>query len=279
MSVHKALHVLKFGSSVLTCASDIPNAVAEIESFCSKGKNVFVIVSALGDTTDDLIATSNSYNSAFNQFLNEKAFASVLATGENTTAALLNLALIQANIKSKALTNEYLLTSGGILESEPNSLNQIQIKNCFKECSVVIAPGFLGVNKTGDCTSLGRGGSDLSAVYSAWALNADSCSLIKDVNGVYNKDPNKFSSQAKLFSKLTFDDANKISGKLIQKRALNFAQKNNYQFNVRSLACKIGTEVGANKTSYANKSNITHNLANNIISNDELTASKIANYA
>jgi homoserine dehydrogenase len=175
--VHDEIVVLKFGSSVLSTASDIPNAVHEIYRWYRQGVRVVVVVSAVGNTTSTLIEEARSLAPD----PDPHCLAALLATGERTSAALLGIALDRSGIPSRVLdpTEITLTVEGGALDSEPVGADRARCQALLEEWPVLVLPGFFGV-KEGRTHLLGRGGSDLSAVFLASVFGASMCRLVKD---------------------------------------------------------------------------------------------------
>ncbi|HKT23750.1 MAG TPA: hypothetical protein VJR04_04065, partial [Terriglobales bacterium] len=180
------LIVLKFGSSVLRSEADLPRAVHEIYRWLRDGYSVVAVVSAFGKTTDQLLASAREYSDQ----PPEGALALLLSTGEKRAAALLALALDRAGVPASAFDPSRLglRTSGRVLNAEPVRLNVGAIRKALDNSRVAVVPGFIGQMQDGRTSLLGRGGSDLSALFLAVHLRGG-CRLLKDVDGVYDHDP------------------------------------------------------------------------------------------
>jgi len=233
------LIVLKFGSSVLRSEADLPRAVHEIYRWLRDGFSVVAVVSAFGKTTDELLASARAYC----EHPPEGALALLLSTGEKRASALLSLALDRAGIPSTAFDPARLglRTSGRVLNAEPVRLNTGTIRKALEHARVAVVPGFIGQMQDGRISLLGRGGSDLTALFLATQLNGR-CRLLKDVNGVYEHDPRV--SAARCYASLTWEDALKIGGRIIQPKALRFAREHNQKFEVAKLGALRGTSIG-----------------------------------
>src|SRR5215218_131446 len=179
------IKVLKFGSSVLRAEEDLPLAVHEIYREWRRGAQVLAVVSAFGDTTDGLLARAESLCPG----PEPAALAALLATGEANAAALLGLALARAGIPARVLdpAQAGLRTRGGRLDAELVSADVGRLGEELRR-GVVVLPGFVGRDADGGTTLLGRGGSDLTALFLAERLEGR-CVLVKDVDGLYTADP------------------------------------------------------------------------------------------
>jgi homoserine dehydrogenase len=237
--------VLKFGSSVLRSEADLPRAVHEIYRWLRDGYSVVAVVSAFGKTTDQLLASAREYS----EQPPEGALALLLSTGEKRAAALLALALDRAGIPASAFDPSRLglRTSGRVLNAEPVRLNVGAIRKALDNSRVAVVPGFIGQMQDGRTSLLGRGGSDLSALFLAVHLRGR-CRLLKDVDGVYDRDPHV--SAARCYASLTWEDALAIGGRIIQQKALRFAREHSQSFEVAELGAEQATIIGAESTSY-----------------------------
>lgn len=237
--------VLKFGSSVLRSEADLPRAVHEIYRWLRDGYSVVAVVSAFGKTTDQLLASAREYS----EQPPEGALALLLSTGEKRAAALLALALDRAGIPASAFDPSRLglRTSGRVLNAEPVRLNVGAIRKALDDSRVAVVPGFIGQMQDGRTSLLGRGGSDLSALFLSVQLRGR-CRLLKNVDGVYDHDPHVTAAQC--YASLTWEDALAISGRIIQQKALRFAREHNQSFEVAALGAEQTTIVGAESTTF-----------------------------
>jgi homoserine dehydrogenase len=219
--------VLKFGSSVLRTRADLPNAVHEIYRWFRLGHSVVAVVSAIGEGTDALLREARELATEPEPY----ATAELLATGERASAALLGIALDRAGIPARVLNpREIGLTAvGSPLDSELVSVNTDRVRELLVDHPVLVVPGFFGTDSEGRTHALGRGGSDLTAVYLSKALQADSCRLIKDVDGVYEGDPAAVSTESsaaagrvRRYVSLDYATALEVATQLIQPKAVDF---------------------------------------------------------
>jgi homoserine dehydrogenase len=233
--------VLKFGSSVLCSESDLPAAVHEIYRWWRRGNQVVAIVSAFGNTTDEL--TKRAHEACDEP--DDALVAGLLATGETASSALLGLALNRAGINATVFDAERagLATVGPTLDADLVSVNSANILASLRY-GVVVLPGFVGRSQTGQTTLLGRGGSDLTALFLAQRLGG-LCRLVKDVDGLYTSDPNANAATAvSRFSEVSYATARRVGGSIVQAKAVEFSEKHRQRFFVSSIGSDRATEVG-----------------------------------
>jgi len=233
--------VLKFGGSVLTREQDLADATHEIYRWVREGWRVIAVVSALGKTTDRLLAQGHLYGVA----PDPASLAALVATGELTSAALLGLALGKAGIPAEVLDAARLAlqTQGPVLDSEPVDVDIAEIRRTLDRVPAIVVPGFLGRDVNGRTTLLGRGGSDFTALFLAQRLNAR-CRLVKDVKGLYERDPAKPGPIASRFRALSWDDALKLDGRIVQHKGVRFARDHGLEFEVGAINGADVTTVG-----------------------------------
>ena len=231
--------VLKFGSSVLRSEDDLPIVVHEVYRWWRDGAQVIAVVSAFGDTTNALMRRAEKVCAR----PCKSVLPSLLATGEATAAALLALALKKAGITARLLDEVQvrLRTVSGSTDAVPVS---VDVARLVRESAraVVVLPGFVGRNESGDRTVLGRGGSDLTALFLAHRLQAR-CVLIKDVDGLYTDDPAS-SARPSRFTHASHATAIQIGGRVVQTKAARFAAAHDLHFNITAIGAQNETEVG-----------------------------------
>lgn len=227
------LTVLKFGSSVLRNDSDIPRAVHEIYRWVREGHRVIAVVSAMRNATDQLLTRAEMLGSA----TGDQAVAALLATGEATSTALLSLALARAGVPAVALDEVRLglRTRGPILDAEPCALDVRSLLCVLEKTPVVVVPGFVGRQADGAVSLLGRGGSDLSAVFIAKEMQAERCRLIKDVDGIFECDPARGDATPRRYRTMTWAEALHVGGGAVQRKALEFAEQHGWSLEVGAL--------------------------------------------
>ena len=247
----QSIRVLKFGSSVLSNRRDLSRVLHEIYRELRDGQRVVAIVSALGRSTNRLIATA--------QRIDRRPAAAPLAllvsTGEAQSAALLALALERAGIPCDVLDPAQLglVTQGALLDATPVGLDTHVVRDALREKMVVVIPGFVGRDESGRTSLLGRGGSDLSALFLAQRLEA-SCRLVKNVAGIFDSDPAQSAARARRYARLSWDDALAIGGSIVQEKALRFAREHHLEFEVGALDSADSTIVGRGPSRFATAS-------------------------
>ena len=219
-----ALIVQKFGGSSVKDRDRIFNVARIVANTHNAGNDVVVVVSAQGDTTDDLIAKAGEIT--HNPSAREMDM--LLATGEQISISLLAISLTgwQAGFRTDRAYTKARITR---LETE-------RISSELERNRVVVVAGFQGLNKLDDITTLGRGGSDTSAVAIAAALHADRCQIYTDVEGVYTADPRKVSNTRKL-EEITFDEMLELASlgaQVLNNRSVELAKKYNVELEVLS---------------------------------------------
>lgn len=228
MSGH-ALRVLKFGSSVLRSRTDLPRVGTEIGRFVQTSQSVIAVVSAFEGVTDRLIAEARELGLS----IETGDFAAHVSKGEFEAAGELTAHLASINLSAGVMTPSHmsLLGDGEPLSAKLIGLDLDYIQNALDRFTVIIVPGFSAMSRDGRQLLLGRGGSDMSAIYLAHKLNVPAARLIKDVDGLYDKDPNIYESALR-FSRIDWQQAAEIGGVLIQPEAVQFAA-----------GCKLDIEV------------------------------------
>lgn len=238
------LIVQKFGGTSVRDAERIFNVANIVTETYAKGNNVIVVVSAQGDTTDDLIEKANEINPG----ASKREMDVLLSTGEQISMALLAMAIEKLGFPVVALTGWQagFLTTSDYSNARIRRINTERVERELDKKNIVIVAGFQGVNRFEDITTLGRGGSDTSAVALAAALHADLCQIYTDVDGVYTADPRKVKGAKKL-DEVSFDEMLELASlgaQVLHNRSVEMAKK--YSVNmevVSSLERKPGTKV------------------------------------
>ena len=243
-----ALTILKFGGSVLTSPAALDGIVQHIYRHVRNGEQVIAVVSAFAGETDRLLRLSHDQ-------VNDPdpgSVAAIAETGELYSAARLGLALDRAGVSVHVLHAGAigLQAEGALLDSTPTGLDTEAVQSALQTASVLVVPGFVGRTAAGRTCLLGRGGSDLTAVFLAGALNAQRCVLVKDVDGLFDRDPAEDLVHARRFDAVTSDDALLLDEAIIQHKAVRYAQACSIVFEVAGLLREAGTLVGAHATSY-----------------------------
>lgn len=236
--------VLKFGSSILPTEDSLPHAVAEIRRQLAKGRRVIAVVSAFAGVTDTLLAKAATFQNPQSHFHDPLSVAALVATGESASVALLTLALFTAGIPASSLDAGAvsLRTKGRADDASPASIDTHAITRALVDRPVLIVPGFVGRDELNRATLLGRGGSDLSALFIAAHLHAQ-CILFKDVNGVYDRDPAIDPQSARRFARVSYDSVLALPESIVQHKAVRFARDANLHFTIAALGHDHGTLV------------------------------------
>ena len=229
-----ALIVQKFGGSSVKDRDRIFNVARIVANTHNAGNDVVVVVSAQGDTTDDLIAKAGEIT--HNPSAREMDM--LLASGEQISIALLAMALNELGCHAISLTGWQagFRTDRAYTKARITRLETERISSELERNRVVVVAGFQGLNKLDDITTLGRGGSDTSAVAIAAALHADRCQIYTDVEGVYTADPRKVRNTRKL-EEITFDEMLELASlgaQVLNNRSVELAKKYNVELEVLS---------------------------------------------
>ena len=228
------LIVKKFGGTSVANPERIEAVADIVEQTINEGNRVTVVLSAMGNNTDELISLAKEINPEPDL----REYDALLSTGEQVSVALLAMALLKRGIQGKSYTAYQV----GIKTNSSHSRARIldvdvnKITKELKEGVVPVITGFQGMNELGDITTLGRGGSDTTGVALAVALNADECQIYTDVDGVFTTDPRVY-DQAKLLKNVSFEEMLELSSmgaKVLQLRAVEYASKFNMPIRVLS---------------------------------------------
>ena len=239
------LIVKKFGGSSVANAERVFNVANRIIEDYKKGNDVIVVVSAQGDTTDDLIEKAAEINP---NGASKREMDMLLSAGEQISIALLAMAIEKLGCPVKSL----LGWQAGFETDSHHSIARIKkvnterLKKEIDKKNIVIVAGFQGLNKYDDITTLGRGGSDTSAVAIAASMKADLCQIYTDVDGVYTADPRKVSTAIKM-DEISYDEMLELAAmgaQVLNNRSVEMAKKYNVELEVlSSLEVKPGTIV------------------------------------
>src|SRR2546423_1257407 len=228
------LIVQKYGGTSVGSPERIRNVARKILETQAEGCRVVAVISAMAGVTDNLIklATETSPRPA------EREMDMLLATGEQAAIALVAMAINALGGKAISLTGAEagILTDRAYTRAKIANITPRQIHALLAEDYIVIVAGFQGQNADGETTTLGRGGSDLTAIALAGALEADACQIFTDVDGVFTCDP-RIVSDAKKIDEVSYDELLEMAGsgsKVMQSRAVEFAKKFGVEFEVRS---------------------------------------------
>ena len=229
-----ALIVQKFGGSSVKDAEHLRNVADIVTGTYKNGNDVVVVVSAQGDTTDDLIDKAKEIN----RNPSKREMDQLLTAGEQISASLLAMTIEDLGYPVVSLLGWQagFSTSTAYGSARIKRVNPERIKAELSKRNIVVVTGFQGVNKYDDMTTLGRGGSDTSAVALAAALHADRCQIFTDVEGVYTADPRKIPKATKL-KEITFDEMLELASlgaQVLNNRSVELAKKYNVELEVIS---------------------------------------------
>ncbi|QNM06643.1 aspartate kinase [Qiania dongpingensis] len=238
------LIVKKFGGSSVADKERIFNVAKRCAEDYKKGDDVVVVLSAMGKTTDGLIAQAHDINPN----PPKREMDMLLATGEQMSVAYMAMALSSMDIPAVSLNafQVAMHTSSAYMNARLKRIDTERIRNELDARKIVIVTGFQGVNRHDDFTTLGRGGSDTTAVALAAALHADACEIYTDVEGVYTADP-RIVPNARKMSEVTYDEMLEfasLGAKVLHNRSVEMAKRYGVQLVVRSsLSYAEGTVV------------------------------------
>ena len=239
-----SLIVQKFGGSSVADADRVRNVARIITDTYKAGNDVVVVVSAQGDTTDDLIAKAKEITAN----PSSREMDMLLASGEQISISLLAMAIREMGFPSISLLGWQagFNTSSAYGRARIHNVKADRLRTELDKGNIVIVAGFQGINKYDDLTTLGRGGSDTSAVAIAAALRADKCQIFTDVEGVFTADPRKVEGAKKL-DEITYDEMLELAtlgAQVLNNRSVEMAKKYNVELEVlSSLTNKPGTIV------------------------------------
>jgi aspartate kinase len=229
-----SLIVQKYGGTSVGNPDRIKNVAARVAKYRARGDQVVVVVSAMSGVTDNLIKLAKEIM----PLPNEREMDVLLATGEQQTIALTAMALHALNVPAVSLTGPQagIVTDVVHTKARIHNITPKKVHELLKSGNVVIVAGFQGETPEGQITTLGRGGSDLTAIALAAALKADLCQIYTDVDGVYTADP-RIVPTAKKLPEISYDEMLELASlgaKVMQSRSVEFAKKFGVVFEVRS---------------------------------------------
>ena len=243
-----SLIVQKFGGTSVRDAERVMNVAKIVTDTFAKGNDVVVVVSAQGDTTDDLLAKAEEINPKASR--REKDM--LLAAGEQISIALLAMAIEKLGYHATSLLGWQagFETSSAHTSARIKRVNTERIREALDKHNIVVVAGFQGISRRGDITTLGRGGSDTSAVAIAAAMHADLCQIYTDVEGVYTADPRKVENARKL-SEISYDEMLELAtlgAQVLNNRSVEMAKKYNIELEVLSSLAKAPGTIVKEKT-------------------------------
>jgi aspartate kinase len=229
-----ALVVQKYGGTSVGTIDRIRNVARRVAKTYDDGNDVVVIVSAMSGETNKLVALANEMC----EFPSEREYDVLVATGEQVTIALLTMCLQSMGYKAKSYMGHQIpiFTDSAFSKARIEKIDDKKIREDLKNGTLIVVAGFQGVDKEGNTTTLGRGGSDTSAVAVAAALKADVCEIYTDVDGVYTTDPRIVPDASKM-EKISYEEMLELASlgsKVLQIRSVEFAKKYDVVVHVRS---------------------------------------------
>ncbi len=248
-----ALIVQKYGGTSVGSVELIQRVAEKVAAVRARGDHIAVVVSAMGDSTDRLVDLA----AAISPEPNPREMDVLLSTGEQVSIALLAMALCERGIPARSFTGSQLRvrTTGAHRRARIAAVETERLKAALSAGEVPVVAGFQGIDDLGDITTIGRGGSDTSAVALAVALEASECQILTDVDGVYTTDP-RLVPDARLLSRISFEEMLELAGqgsRVLHLRSVEFAAKYNVPLRVFSsfrpgagtLICKEESNVEA----------------------------------
>jgi aspartate kinase len=229
-----ALVVQKYGGTSMGSVERIRNVAKRVAKTYDAGNDMVVVVSAMSGETNKLVALANEVC----EFPDSREYDVLVAAGEQVSIALLAMCLKSMGYKAKSYLGFQvpILTDDAYSKARIEKIDDAKMRGDLKEGTILIVAGFQGVDSQGSVTTLGRGGSDTSAVALAAALTADVCEIYTDVDGVYTTDPN-LCKDAKKIERISYEEMLELASlgaKVLQIRSVEFAKKYNVDVHVRS---------------------------------------------
>jgi aspartate kinase len=229
-----ALLVQKFGGTSVGSIGRIQAVAEKVAAARSEGHDVVVVVSAMSGETNRLLSLAHEIS----EQPSSREMDVLLSTGEQVTIALLSMALEEQNCRARSFTGAqvHIRTDSAHSKARIIDIDAAKVKKALKAGEVVVIAGFQGIDEHGNITTLGRGGSDTTAVAMAAALEADECHIFTDVDGVYTADP-RVEPKARRLDIITYEEMLEMASlgsKVLQIRSVEFARKYNVQLRVLS---------------------------------------------
>jgi aspartate kinase len=228
------LVVQKYGGTSVANVERIANVARRVIEYRNRGDDVVVVVSAMSGETDRLLGLAG----AIAKFPEEREVDVLISTGEQVTSALLSITLKEMGLEAVSVLGHQarIVTDSAFGKARISDVEKERILEELKKGKVVVVPGFQGVDEEGNITTLGRGGSDTTAVAVAAALPADVCEIYTDVDGVYTTDPN-ITDKARRLDRISYDEMLEMASlgaKVLQIRSVELAKKFNVPLLVKS---------------------------------------------
>jgi len=228
------LIVQKFGGTSVGDLDRIQNVANRVSAAKKAGNDVVVVVSAMSGETNKLVG----YAEHFSSNASRAEMDMLLSSGERVTASLLSIALNEMGLSAVAMTGRKagIVTDNSHTKARIENINPEVMNSSIKDGKIVVVAGFQGVNENGDVTTLGRGGSDLSAVAIAGAVKADLCEIYTDVSGIFTTDP-RIEPKARKLDRISYDEMLELASlgaKVLQNRSVELAKKLNVNLVTRT---------------------------------------------
>jgi homoserine dehydrogenase len=238
----RSLAILKFGGSVLADTRSIPAVVDEISRHLALNDRVVAVVSAFKNQTDALQSTALGLCPS----PEPDALAFYMGMGEMRAAGELALGLQGAGIAAtlRMPWDVAFLSDGPPLEATPVAVSRKAFLDALEEHRVVVFPGFVGRGRDGCPHLLGRGGSDLTAIFLAAELGAGHCILVKDAPGIFEWDPAREGRRPRRYARISWDDASRLLGRVLAPAHVEYARSRSVTIEVKSLGASTSTAVG-----------------------------------
>lgn len=226
--------VQKYGGSSVANTKKIMHVASRVYAKVKEGYRVVVVLSAMGDTTDNLISMAKKIS----KNPTDREMDMLLSTGEQVTISLFSMAVQEKGLSAISLTGGQvgILADSVFSKAKIKSIKKTRLKKELAKHQVVVVAGFQGVDKENNIVTLGRGGSDLSAVALATVLNAEMCEIFTDVEGIYTTDP-RIVKEARKIKEISFDEMLELASsgaQVMQARSIEFGKKYNTKIHVRS---------------------------------------------
>ena len=236
------LAILKFGGSILQDHECLDVVVEECHRAVHAGSDVIAVVSAYRGMTDLLQTEVDSHQPD----LEPGAVTAMLSIGEVLASSQAGFALLAAGLDAHVATVREigLLAVGDPMDARPIGLDVPTTRELLDRLHVLVVPGYMAVDRAGRLALMGRGGSDMTALHLACMLKADSCTLVKDIDGLHESDPNRGVRWPRRYASIDFEDAKRLGPRIVQPKALELAGKHDFPFLVRSSPSTGGTLVG-----------------------------------
>lgn len=264
--------VQKYGGTSVESRDKLQNICNRVLEYKDKNYKIVIVVSAQGNDTDKLLNEAYKYSST----PSKRELDMLLSTGEIKTVSLLTMMLNDQGIKSIGLTGEQagIISTSTYGEAKIKQIYEENILNHLKTNNVVVVAGFQAIDRFGNITTLGRGGSDLTAVAIASAINAEKCEIYSDIDGIFTADP-KIIPHAKLLKKISYDEmleASSAGAKVMHNRSILVGKKYKLPIKVKNASTRFrGSIIKEKSVNSEKKDNIERSKARLITKRDNTT--------